>query len=78
MDVGRSPHRILVNHSEDQFLNFLRDSSPPRWLSKSENQPPVQTETCQMPANHCLRRNDDQSFFPAGPEPVGNDPKEFV
>ena len=31
-----------------------------------------------MPPNHCLWRDDDQSFFPGGPELMGNDPEQFV
>jgi hypothetical protein len=31
-----------------------------------------------MPPNHCLGRDDDQRFFPGGPELMGNDPEQFV
>ena len=31
-----------------------------------------------MPANHRLRRDDDPSFFPGGPERMGHDPEQFV
>jgi hypothetical protein len=31
-----------------------------------------------MPANHGLWCDNDQSLFPRGPEPMGNDPEEFV
>ena len=31
-----------------------------------------------MPANHGLGGDDNQSFFPGGPELTGNDPEEFV
>jgi hypothetical protein len=39
---------------------------------------PVEAEACPMPANHRLRCDDDQSFFPSGPELMGNDPEQFV
>jgi hypothetical protein len=31
-----------------------------------------------MPANHRLGRDHDQSLLPSRPEPVGNDPEQFV
>jgi hypothetical protein len=31
-----------------------------------------------MPANHRPRCDDDQSFFPGGPELIGNDPEQSV
>ena len=31
-----------------------------------------------MPANHRLRRDDDQGFFPGGPELIGHGPEQLV
>ena len=31
-----------------------------------------------MPPNHCLWGDHDQSFFPGGPELLGNNPEQFV
>jgi hypothetical protein len=31
-----------------------------------------------MPSNHRLGRDDEQGFFPCGPEPMGKDLEEFV
>jgi hypothetical protein len=74
----RSPGWILGNHPEDQISNLFREPSPPCRLSGPGDQAPIETEACPMPSNHRLRRDDNQSFFPGGPEPVGNDPEEFV
>jgi hypothetical protein len=74
----RSPGWILGNHPENQISNLFREPSPPCRLSGPGDQAPIETEACPMPSNHRLRRDDNQSFFPGGPEPVGNDPEEFV
>jgi hypothetical protein len=75
---GRSPGWILGNYPEDQISNLPRNSSPACWFSDPGDQAPVETEACPMPSNHRLRRDDDQSFFPGGPELMGSDPEEFV
>jgi len=74
----RSPAWILGNHTVDQIPNLLRNSSPPCWLSDPRDQTPVETKACPMPPNHCLWGDHDQSFFPGGPELLGNNPEQFV
>ena len=78
MDARGAPRWVLNNHPEDQISNLPRNSSPACWLSDPGDQAPVETEACPMPANHRLRRDDDQSFFPDGPETMGSDPEQFV
>jgi hypothetical protein len=70
-----APSWILNNHPEDQISNLFRESSPPCWLSDPGDQTPIETEAYPMPPNHCLWRDDDQSFFPGGPELMRNDPE---
>jgi hypothetical protein len=78
MDTRGAPGWVSGDHPEDQISRFLRQSSPPCWLSDPGDEAPIETEACPMRSNHCLRRDHDQSFFPRRPEPMGNDPKEFV
>jgi hypothetical protein len=75
---GRSPGWILGNYPEDHISNLPRNSSPACWFSDPGDQAPVETEACPMPSNHRLRRDDDQSFFPGGPELMDSDPEGFV
>jgi hypothetical protein len=78
VDPRRSPGRVLSDHPEDQIPNLLGNSPPPCWLSDPGDQTPVETKACPMPSNHCLRLNYNQSFFPAGPELMGNYSEQFV
>ena len=78
MDTRGAPGWVSGDHPEDQISRFLRQSSPPCWLSDPGDEAPIETEACPMPANHRLQCDDDPSFFPGGPEPMGHDPEQFV
>jgi hypothetical protein len=81
----RSSHQNLalllldeLNRPEDQIPNLFRNPSPPCWFSDPGDQTPVETKACPVLPDHCLWRDQDQSFFPGGPELMGNDPEQFV
>jgi len=60
-----SPGRILSNHLEDQFPNFLRRLSSPHLRPGPGDQPPVQAQTGLMPLDYSLGCNHDQRLFPS-------------
>jgi len=78
MNARRSPRRILSHHAEDQIPNFLRSLSSPDWPSYFRNQLPIQPEASAVPPDHRLRRHDNESLFPSGPEPSRQNPEKLV
>ena len=73
-----SPSRILRNHPEDQFPNFLRRLSSPDGPPDLGDQLPVQTESASVPTNYGFRCDDDESLLPSEPESADDDPEELV
>ena len=57
---------VLCDHAEDQVPQLLRGLSSPHLPPDSRNPPPLETETHSLPADHSLRRNDDQGLLPSG------------
>ena len=78
MNARRSPRRILSHHAEDQIPNFLRSLSSSDWPSYFRNQLPIQPEASAVPPDHRLRRHDNESLFPSGPEPSCQNPEKLV
>ena len=60
-----SPSRILNNHPEDQFPNFLRRLSSANRRPGPGDQPPVQAEAGPVPPDYSLGCNHDQRLFPS-------------
>jgi hypothetical protein len=78
MNAWRSPRWVLNDHSEDQFLNFLRCRSSPDGPPDPGDQLPVQPESCPMPTHHCFGRDHNEGLLPSGPKSVDGDPEELV
>src|ERR1700741_1231044 len=78
MDAWRSPHGVLNDHAEDQFLNLLRRLSSPDGLPNLGDQLPVQTESAPVPTHHGFRRDRNEGLLPCGPKSTNGDPEEFV
>src|SRR4029077_4154967 len=78
MNARRSPCRILSDHAEDQIPNFLRGLSSSEWPWYFQNQFPIQQEASAVPPDHRLRRYDNESLFPSGPEPSRQNSEKLV
>jgi hypothetical protein len=39
---------------------------------------PIQFEPSLVPAHHCLWEDENERFFPVGPETARHDPEEFI
>ena len=60
-----SPSRILNNHPEDQFPNFLRRLPSPNLRPAAGDQPPGQAEAGSMPLDYSPGCSHDQRWFPS-------------
>ena len=73
-----SPRWVVSDHTKDQLANLLRRPSSSNLPPNFGDQPPVHTKTSPVPAHDGLRRDDDESLLPSGPEASSGDPKEFI
>jgi len=78
VDAGSTPGWVFRHHPEDQIPNFLGQSFSTDLFFHPREQPPVQSKSGTMPADHCFRTDDQERLFPVGPEPAGQDPEELV
>ena len=78
MDPRRSPGSVLVHYAEDELAQFPAQSFSSRMRGMTGKPGPVELEASLMPANHCLRFNEDQSSLPSRPEAPERDPKESI
>ena len=78
MNPRSTPGRIVCRHLEDEIPDLLGWLLPSDSLFHPGDQAPVPAEAGTVPADHGLRRNDDERTLPSGPEPVCEHPEEFV
>ena len=74
MNPGRTPGGILSNHAEDELAHFPADAFSSNMDTMPREPRPIQLEPCPMPANNCLRLNENQCLPPSTPEPPQNQP----
>ena len=78
MDPRCTPSRILRNHPEDQGTNLFRDSLSAGAAANPRENAPIEAEPSSVPANHGLRRDDDEGLLPTGPSPTSRYPEQPV
>src|SRR5215468_1229518 len=78
VDAGSTPGWVFCHHAEDHIANFLRQSVSTHLFFHFGEQAPVKSKSDTMPADHRFRSDDQQRFFPAGPEAAGQDPEELI
>ena len=78
MNARRTPGRVLGDHAEDELTQFPADTLSSRADSMPRKPRPRQLEPCPVPANNCLRLDQDQHPLPSPPEPPQDHPKQFV
>ena len=78
VNARRAPSGILRDHAKDQFAQFLTDALSSHAGPMVREPRPIQLETRPMPANDCLRLDEEQRPTPSGPEPSQDPPEEFV
>jgi hypothetical protein len=78
MYARSAPGHIFSHHTEDEIAQFLAHASSPSRRSMPGKPFPVEPETSTMPANDCLRLDNDQHILPIWPEVPYCHPKESV
>jgi hypothetical protein len=78
MDARGAPRWVLNDHAEDQLPNLLRRPSSSNLRPDSGDQPPVQTKTGSVPADHGFGRDDDEGLLPSRPDLPSNYPEELI
>ena len=77
MDFGCTPGWIGVCDLFDKVTDFPADwGTPGTFWPGLES--PVKLKSLSMPADDCLRFNDDQCFFPSTPETGKDDPEDTI
>jgi hypothetical protein len=78
MNARCTPSLVLANHTENQLAHFPADASSSHAGLMPREQRPIQLEACAMPANYCLRLDENQCPLPSGPELLKHHPEQFV
>jgi hypothetical protein len=64
---------------EDQVTDLFGDSTATAdSFSHSAEHGPIQFEPGLVPSHHCLWEDQNERFFPCGPETARHDPEEFI
>jgi hypothetical protein len=73
VDLRRSPVRVLIRQTSDEYASLLRDL----WSAASRpgTPAPVKAEACAVPADHGRGLDDNEDVGPAGPEPAKGSPE---
>src|SRR5216683_5050183 len=79
MDARCTPSWILRDHLEDQVTDLFGDSTATAdSFSHSAEHGPIQFEPSLVPSHHGLWEDENERFFPVGPETARHDPEEFI
>jgi len=78
MNSGRAPCLVLGDHAENDLSQFSAHTLSSCSAPASRKPRPIQLEALAMPANNCLRLNEDQCPTPASPQPPQHHPQQFV
>ena len=78
MNSGRAPCLVLGDHAENDLSQFPAHTLSSCSAPASRKPRPIQLEALAMPANNCLRLNEDQCPTPASPQPPQHHPEQFV
>jgi len=78
VDARRAPSWILDSHAGDLLAQILADGFSACALRAAREPDPVPRKPRPMPAHDGIGLDQDQSLFPARPNPAQNPPKEFV
>lgn len=78
MDARCAPSWILGDHAEDQIPNLLGRLASPNLPPGPGYQPPIQTKTSLVPADHCFWCDDHEGLLPTSPDAPSNYPEEPV
>ena len=79
MDARCTPSWILRHHLEDQVTDLFGDSTATAdSFSHSAEHGPIQFEPSLVPPHHGLWEDENERFFPVGPETARHDPEEFI
>jgi hypothetical protein len=78
VDSGSAPGWILDSHADDLLAQILADGFSPGALPAAGQPGPVPRKPRPVPAHDGIGLDQDQSLFPARPNPAQNHPKEFV
>lgn len=79
MDARCTPSWILRHHLEDQVTDLFGDpTATADSFSRSAEHGPIQLEPSLVPPHHCLWENENERFFPVGPETARHDPEESI
>jgi hypothetical protein len=78
MNARCTPRRVLDNHAKDQVAQ-LPGRRPPATPNPLSGYPfPVEPESCTMPADDCVRLDDEKNATPIGPDSPHHHPERFI
>jgi hypothetical protein len=78
VNARSTPGWVLRHHAEDQLPNFPRQSFPTDLFSHLRDHAPVHAKSSTVPANDCLRGNDNQRLLPRRPTVASEHSEQFV
>jgi len=78
VDARNVPSWVLGNHAEDELAQVYADALPARSRSVSRKPCPIRFESGTVPANDCLRLDEDQRLLPSRPEPFKHHPEQHI
>ena len=78
VDARCAPCGVFRYHAKDQLAQFLADAFSARANPTPREPRPIQLEPCTVPANDCLRLDEDQRALPFRPEPPQDHPEQLV